>query len=641
MAERDPKDIAYFYVGPDGEIYENTENLPAKVLGGFKRFKDHYDPILRFAYDPVANKFYVQDDGTKAMLAARDQDTWDNVNKALRFLAEEYDATYVSTGYGDPPGTSVRRKLSQYQITWNYISRYMRDEFGMEPLDVDVCEFVPEDASQKDMTVVFSPGGGTCRGEEIKGPMFFVNKHMHKAKGRDESELNYGLINHMLVLHYMKNFEAINSQRPSMEQQISFASKWAKHNDDMGYELYAAIMSNDGEVVIGKAPSKAMNRVQNESMIRAKISEQYGDYQGPIVLFAYLPEQKQVVFQNYAPTDMADFEPYDKMLAEIKRTMSSAANVPEKDLVLSYEPSMASPFVSKASRYTVVWDYIQDYMAPRLGFEPQDITIVEMPVPMEGALAAFVKSATDEAEKAPEAKKYRISHGISVQYPFIMVDSRITNLGLKYHAIIHEYAHYVSHVLGLPVIPYSFKGGPDSASSHEERSQRFVEYIRHEDEQRAHFEQMLYMLMMGMQPGDVVDFFARREQLLERAEYRKILSRALEAYNARKKGSQAQQPPQEPTPAEPQQRQAALRKMPGVNDWWQIGLQETINKYRHDNDTSSHAERKKKRQPFNLKRVKDKGKSKHPSYEERLRVHHDKDHSAQKPMEVLLDENRI
>lgn len=626
-----PDEVQYFVIGPDNEVYLNRENLPADAIQKFKRFSEAAGWMpFRFAYDPRTRAFFVQDDQWKDGIDSGDHSTWELANKAMQYVAEAYGihTSEMRWRYGEPPNTAELRKLSQYGIAWAYIREYIHKEFGAEPLDLPIVEFVPgHEEEVPEQPAWFSPSGGTRADVSVSEPAIFIN--------RKSTETDYGHINQMLILIYLQNFEEITKSAPDFQKKMEMVGKWMEHMNSGSYEQYFAIIGQGGTQVF-KANNQQKNRIMDEESLRNDPSLK--GYKGPLILFSYLPVRNQLIFQNFHPEDMKKYPAYNQMLEDIKRKVTKAKGLTEDKLVLTYDDTMNSPFVTTISKYTMLWDYISKVLAPRAGIQPQDITVVEAPLSQSGSTRAmFVRDSEEEAEKLPEERNHRISYGITVPYPFIGVESRIRNLGEKYHALLHEYAHYVQKLKELPHIAYSFQGSISDAKSEEERNRRFIEYINNPLEQDAHLNQMVYMLRMGMQPREVLDFLAPKTSLLHRAEYRKILDQAMSIFQKEVGERQQFQEQQQPN-----QRTASLwQKTPGVNDWWYIGSLEQLTDTAHQNDKQDEVSTVQQ-EPYNLRKSKQPMVAQGPrSTEGLLEKKRDPEMGYMKSVEQLLRESQI
>jgi hypothetical protein len=392
------------------------------------------------------------------------------------------------------------------------------------------------------------------------------------------------------------------------------------------YEQYFAIWGPSGTQMF-RADEHQKSRIINEDSVRA--APGLRDYRGPLILFSYMPAREQIIFQNVHPDDMKEYEVYSRMLADIKSRVSKTKKIAEDKLIVTHDDTMNSPFVTTMSKQGVLWDYIKNFLAPTVGIEAKDIYVIEAPLSREGNIKAMFVRGPEEENDLPAMKEAKISHGISIPFPFIAVESRISNLGEKYHALLHEYAHYVQKLRDVPHIAYSFEGGINAGANDQERDRRFVEYINNPLEQDAHMRQMIYMLEMGMSPAEVLDFFAPRKSLLHRAEYGKIIDQAIKIY-ADNKAERRKKPADIQKPTE-----KTARLSPGINDWWYLGLQEQMNEAQHSNNPLAPTSK-----PYNLRKTKPVPSSAPKTTEGLLSLKHDKEMSYMKSAEQLLQESR-
>lgn len=616
--------VRYFIATGDGEVYENKQNLPLESLKKMKTFQGA-SGLFRFAYDPRNNTFYAQDEAWRKLVSSGDKHAWDLLNRAAKHVSEEFGARNPKSRWGDPPNSAVARRISQYGVAWNYIKNYIHKEFGTDPVDVMVVEFAPDMASKEERAVWFSQSGGKVGDISTNEPTIFVNRKKYML---DDGDIDFGVINQILMVSYLKHVKEIADTSPDQDKYEKVLGQWqSRLSGTGGYELYFAIWNN-GQTQIHRTNDLQRQRLLDENSLRKEPSMKGYPRTSPVIMFSFLPGQNQIIFQNQHPRDMERYPLYKQMLDDIKRTMSSIKQVPKDDLLTTYDPSANSPFVSKMSDYKIVWDYVTDVLAPKYHFSPTDISVIEMPLSDEGdKIAAFVRSPQEEMQESPKAQQYKISHGISVPYPFILLENRIANLGLKYHALLHEYQHFVQAIQNVEFVPYSYDMS-QSPSSSEEKQKRFIEYINNPLEQDAHLKQMIYMLEMGMAPKSVLDFFMPGQDMIARAEYGKILDKAVEAYDEERHAARTGM-----------EKTAGLEL--GINDWWHFGLQEQLNQSQHVNDITGPYRPSAK--PYNLKKKRQEPQiAKGPrTLEGLLATKHDTELNSMKSMEQLLREGQI
>lgn len=629
--------VQYLIAAEDGKVYLNKLNLPLESLKKMQRFQS-IGALLRFAFDPRNKTFYIQDPGWLKLYQEGDRGVAALVNRAAQYLQEMYGVRTLNQQWGEPPNSAILRKLSDYGVAWRQVMNFMQKEFKTDPVDVPVIEYIPEKNNQENDDITFSPDGADIGGVSTKEPCLVLNRNAYMSEGQPD----YGVINQDLTNAYFQLLEQITDTAASPEQKARIRSEWT--NDLLhkkgGYDVYFAVWTDKGTQIL-KTNDAQRNRVVNEATLRAEPGMKGYPKGYPLIIFSSVPGTPQLIFQNHHPQDLLQYPVYKQMLDDIKRIMSKDKSVAEDKLVLGYDSSSASPFITKMSNYKVLWDYITNFLAPRYKFEPQDIPVVEAPLSKDGMMkAVFLTSPTDEKTKAPLELEHRVSNGIVVPYPFIAVENRLPNLGMKYHALLHEYQHFVQQIQGIPFIGYSFQGGMNVGDL-QERQKRFIEYINNPLEQDAHLKQMIYMLEMGMTPGHIMDFFGANDSILAKANYGRLLEKAEKIYDDERQKARSVVHPPNPT-----QRTAGTSGTSestldlGINDWWYFGNLEALVSGVHQNDKQNPDVVPKVQKPYNLK-----DKKKAPegprATEGLLTPQHDDDLKYMKSVEQLLRENRI
>jgi hypothetical protein len=619
-ARQEKGDIEYFVIAPDGKVYSNPYNLSIQNIKAFKKFQDmsYEGQFYRFAFDPETDRFYIQDKEWREGMNLGDEDAWDNaLNPAIEFVKKKFGVKHPKKEFGDPANSATLNKLSNYNTAWDYLTEFLGREKLGTPNDAAVVEFFGDGSGEK---ISFHPDGFTHGNISTNSPTFAIDKSNFVSP---DGSLDYAKINHQLIFSAFRNMED-EKARNNVDYETMYNPR--------KYNVFFAGYSKNGPEV-RRADERQSERIQNEDTLRASLRtarcKECGEinngavtqcskcgvsdftyspeYTGPLVLFSYIPERKQLIFQNHQPEEMEQYSQYRELLEKIKSTMSSVYGVPEKELVLSFDPSSYTPFVSMMSSYKIVWNYIVNIMCPKTGKKPRDITVVEAPVPMKGAIAVFLSNQSSEEERTEGGTEYRISQGISVSYPFIMIDVRIKNAGLRFGAMIHEYKHFLD--IGDQT--------PERIPKYDNPDETFLAYIRHPDEQSAHYDQMFHALMMGMRPMDVLDMFAANGDLLHRAEYAKILDKAIVDYKEykKKRGNAIKTAGSLSSP-----------EIPVVMDWWYFEMQ------------SGRMSELTKDLQKEEEETRDVGKD---GLEALVSVHHDGQSGYLKPLEQLLQESRI
>jgi hypothetical protein len=662
----DSPEMQYYFAGPvedDGsrQVFVNKDNLPAETIEKFEKFKNQPFLPFRFAFDPKKNKVYIQDASWEKYIN-EGGDAWKLWNDVLAYVRDNLvkDERDLDWGYGEPPATGRLRKLSDYGQAWNYITEYISSEFKTPPVDVDVVEYVLDEGQPLE-SPFFSPKGGTKADITVNEPAIFISKPAGKR-------VDYIAINQSLITTYFAHFEEITKTSQDMEKKINLVAQMAEHYDSGGYDLYYAIPNTRSSCgfVVDKFPdihqpawkcpkcgkdnsftkiyeieTGQRNRIVSPDAVLSQPGME--DYRGPEpILFSYLPARNMLTFQNWHPNDMKQWKTYNQMYSDIMAYMTNEKSPDKKPPVEAFDDRALSPFVTKISSIRPLWDAIKK-LCKKNGITPKDVDVLETPLSKDmSTKAMFIFDPKQESEKIPDAQEARISRGIGLSEvgrpgdltpPYLAVESRISSVGEKYHAMFHEYVHFFQiSIQNMPHVPYSFKGGPNDATSEDERMARFIEYIRNEREHDAHMQQMLYMLENQWSPNEVLDWFADKRVPIARVEYRRILNDALREYRKEREerlGMAAE------TTKEPAQQKVASLYL-GVNDWWYMGLQENINEKQHYNDME---EGPPGIRPYNRKEQKK--IQPHGTTEELLHKKHDQEMSSQKTVEQLLRESQI
>lgn len=585
------QEITYWYSDPGGNIRENQDILPLSELEN--RHRDR--AIFRFAYDQRRQRIYIQDATFREAMAAGDQGAWQFVNNALRFLGSKFGAKFLDRAYGDPPG-SKKRVLSDYAPAWRYLSEFLREEMGTVPTNLVVCEYVDE--GHNEHLVSIEPPGRLCEGQRLKEPCIRLNRYAHKNKsvGPGDGDVDFLLLNELLTSYYLRNIERIADVTMDDTDLSSMEDVLVRHNDPMGYDLMFAHPEGQ-DVRIFKANDNEMDEEE--------IRENGLEHVEHVVLFSYEPNTKQIFFHNYTPMDMAKDDKLAKMLSEIKKLVSRSSKVPENEITYAFDPSLASPFISRLSRYRIPWLLGQEEYGDRL----KDLPVVEAPLAVEDGLAALVRSASEENQKAPRSRRYRVRHGMDVPYPFLLVDNRTQNLGLKYRGMLEAAVGEQQGQEPTPTLVQWAKADRD-----------FLMLVRQPDRAAKAKASMRFMLRMGMPRRHVLDFFAPRYALLKRAEYSKLLKQAWKE-----------------AVTQNMEKTAAIGPSYDVNSWWHIGLQEELNRSSH----TGEQDQKKAVEPFNLRSTKKRPAPKKKPYEALLDPQRDDELGYLKTTEQLLRESRI
>ena len=564
--------ITYFYALPDGTIKENRDNLPVDSVAAISR-QDGL--VLRVAYDSDANRVHIQDGSFRRLLAEGDRVAWHYLNQTLLFLRKNSGAKFPETAYGDPPGSFQKRMFSQYRKAWKRVKKYLEGEFGMAPADIEVFEYVPKPGFEGE-TSTFRPDANAI--------------YVNRFAGGTNGDADFREVNRLVGDTYLDRLDEIMSRFP----QLRFNERVARHKDTGGGEIMFATAGEQG-AAIHRTRGSEHPEVRDEAAIRQLKAMK--DYDGPIVIFQVVPP-KQVAILNFSSLEMSKDEKLKAILQEILSAAARFANASKEELVVTFEPSLSMPFITSVRRYEALADFIRTCVKDR----PEDVTVLELPLPVAGMAAAIPDSDT-EVRLCPDCQRYRAVRGMEVKYPFIAVDTRSSNVGLRLAAMAKAYCGLVGKEMP--------EFGAEDARDPENRSKIA--------------ESMAYMFAVGIGKKDAVDFFAQRGDYKDRASMWEIADEAWAG------------PPQKSAAAGRRVKTAEFALGIGINDWWYLGLQETMLRSKHTWDRPTpdayNLKDEKKRQP--------KVKVEEMVYDELLEPLRDKQMSAQKTMEQLLRESRI
>lgn len=562
------QEIRYFYADTNGVIQPNDENLPRTMLS------KHDGLVFRFAFVPESNRIHIQDAAFRDLLSQGDKKAWHFLNQALLFLESKFNARFLEKAYGDVPGSSNKRLLSQYRKAWAYLSRYAQEDLQMTLPDLNICEYCPLPGHEAE-TVVFSPRGGNCAGEVLKAPLLYVNRFL----GGPNGESDYGAINRAIASYYLHNLERIlKVVSPAMVRKLN--------REEPGHQLMFAIRDKDGKTRVSRAKKGDWNKLHDDrALLNAEGME---GYNGPLVVFYYIPEQRRIVLNCLMPAA----DPLKSMVEDMTEKISKAVYEPKNDISVTFSPEMCSPFVSKTSRYPIAWDAMASSGQP-----PSDLPVVEAPVSIEEGPAALISGHEAEDKRAPDSRRFRALNGLAVEYPFILMDSRAP-LGERLRAMLKELL----------------------ANKNEDPA---PEDMRTEPLRRKIEDRISFMFSMGMDRTQVVDLLVDKHDYERRAEVMAIAREVNRERATEEKHASAAKGV----------KVGGMGPGLGMNDWWYIGSQESLNRAQHTQD-------KPRTEPFNLK--KRRKQSHEPvTYEGLLDPKRDQEGAAQKTTEQLLRESLI
>lgn len=343
-----------------------------------------------------------------------------------------------------------------------------------------------------------------------------------------------------------------------------------RHADKHGYEGMVAVQTGGKTRVFKPKDPEALD----EFSMRAK--GMLGNYSGPVVVFSIHKDKKMVRLHNTMPSALAKTPVAKDLMSGIVGAAARLCGCPERDILMTFDPFLNAPFWGSVRKYGPLWSFLK--IAANSGGLLEDVKTLEIPLGFSDRLAIPVMTA--EREPA-ELRKFRILKGIEAEYPYIATDNRTMRLGTKLRDMAISYMELTGHKLKKP-----------------------------QDQDVASL--MSDLKEQGMQNGDILDFLSPTTDLARRFVIRKTLIASKDSKIV---------------------KTAGMGLGLEINDWWQYGLQEELDRSQHVNDGMDKGR-------FNLKKHKNKG-TKNKSLTELLSQSHDKEASAQKTTEQLLRETRI
>lgn len=587
-------DLRWFIADQHGKVFVNSQKLPLESLLEASQFAGD-SKLMRFVFIPDMNVLYIQDGREwHSQISDGDEDAWKILNSALWFIRNNFNAQ-PNLKYGDPPGSAAARKLSQFDQAWDKIKEYVHQEFEAAAKDIPVFEYTPTE--KIDVDVGFSAGGIKIGDLSSEGPTFLINLGIDIFGAPD-----YKKINSALVDRYLENIQSIHP------------SEWKTHIAGEG--LYFAIWHNGTRVF--RATHEQAGRLIDEDFLREEPS--LNGYSGPIILFSYDPKRNRILLRDTHHEELSQGDSLKGMLADIKRKIAKSHKASDSDMVMSHDDIAGRPFLTKISRQHILWDFIQDTLSGKAGFQPEDMPIIEGPLTKDRSIKAKLVNSPEDEQDIPLELALRAKHGVPVTYPFIAVESRLPTMGAKLHEILRVYAEKYQALQSVPMIELNFQKD-NVFQSKKDLSNKLDDGINLT-------EWMKYMLEMGMTKKSILDFFADRGNAGARGMYIMPLLKALDETRAARIERR-----------EPSQTKLASLDL-GINDWQFIGLQEALNSSQHVNDKQTQPAGGIK--PFNLKEKRQEQFSQGPrTMEGLLHKQHDREMNSMKSMEQLLRESQI
>jgi hypothetical protein len=531
-------------------------------LGAIKSLHGDEGTFLRFCLDLPGDTFYIQDESFRHAMSSGDPLAWGMLNSALAWADSKHGMRFPKRAFGDPPGSSVRRRLSQYSKAWEYLSDFLSSEFSSDPGDMDVTEYIPDGSD--DRTVFLGDDGVR------------VNRYMNRSwesTGKATGDVDYGLINDEVVAFLLSNAKELSGRFPE-------AFGWL---DRAGPESYFACR-------VGGKPRAFKAGDHDENSIRERAGLPASE---AVIMFTVNPKEREICLGNCMPSFVRE---HDQELSDsILSMVSGSIGASTSSVFMTFSPGLSRPFMSKLSRHRVVWESISS-----MGWPTVDVPVMDVPL-KSGNGAALIRSNDEEEALVPGLARYRVTHGMEAEYPYIAADVRLRPAD-KARAMLQEYAKLVPEA-------------NDEASRLPPG--KFMAAMRDPSRRKRAVATMKHLMAMGMSESEALDVMAGYDDLLKRAEYRRMLAESKNTKVA--------------------SRVADMGPGLGINDWWSMGLQEDINRTQHTN--GKPPEPSKKPKPYNRRKTTDAPSSR--PLGGLLEKQHDKNAPAQKSVEQLLRESRV
>lgn len=539
--------LIHYVFSPDGNAFDNPEVLPLDGL-------PHGQSALRACLDTDARKIWIMDESARKSIM--EGPGWELLNLALMGMDQRHGLRFLDREYGCPPNLNVPRTLSRYPA-WTRIVKFMRDEFNSDPVDVAVVEH--SDPGQPD--IAFIPG---------QQPFISANRATFKS---ERGDCSFHAMSNALFRYYLRNLEQIMTSYP--EAWRSFGPRYQRWKGKSLLDVFFAVDGPEGLRVFKMPMDEGGAPTKQEEVEKATGS--------PYIMFVHDPDSRNIVVLNCIPRDTCPTA-HDEgaMVEKLVERIAKSSDLRPEEMILTFDPALAKPFVSNLSSYIIVKDILDE--AKWIG---QDIRVVEAPIDIKDD-ATIIPSPEEEDSRSPSSKRYRAVNGINVQYPFLLVDSRIRSWGKKIKAMLDA------------LCP-----GHDPLSKLCEEDFCKLARGRLRDELKTRMD---YLMEMGLDKRSTLDLMAG-PNMVRRAELREIMESCKIATAS---------------------RTADLGPELQINDWWYIGLQETLNQASHKDETP-------KPQSYNLRRM----RASTTTTEDMLRRKHDKEMSFYKSMEQLLRESQI
>lgn len=553
----------FFFVGSDGIVRKNNENMPLDILK--KKYITNDELIFRFIFDKQNNTLFIQDESFRDRISMGDNLCWNMLNQSLLELEKQTGLRLPNRKFGDPVDSGIIRKLSDYKSAWEKISLFFNNEFNVNPIDILVYEYVPTKGNNiKDIMMIYPQT--EIENITINECGIAINRLINKKDMYKEKDVSFETLCNVLFCFYLENIKEIMSSINTKES-LSILSKIQE--DNKSYNNMFAIYENN------KTRIFEINNKNEHLFSNLKIRKSLKNYDGPIILFCFDNSQNTVIIKNYLISCIINNNIGKKILNDIIDFMSKVFKVDKQNILVSFDTSFGLPHINKIRNIFPLWEIIaQKYT------DPINIDIIETPFLHNGSKSVLINNSDDEDLKSPKLKAFRSIRGISISYPFIAVNNLISR-GKIISEILKTYNDLRQE------------------KEKEPSGEKLILFLNNKEKREKIKYQMSCLIMMGIKLKDILDIYSDQSSLIKRAEFRNILDEVVLSMNDKK---------------------MIYASLPiGINDWWRLSVQEGLNQEKN--------EKPKIPKPFNLKKTKENPSREPLSIEKMLERSHDQSQS--------------
>lgn len=330
---------------------------------------------------------------------------------------------------------------------------------------------------------------------------------------------------------------------------------------------------------------KEKTRIFNgkDNLNEEKIKKSITNYKGPVVIFDLDNGCKKICFRNKMHSDFSEGQ-LKPIYEDVINSCAKLLKVKKSDLFSSFDHRLSTGFISKLSRFPIPWHILRE-----ASDTINDIPVVMLPFDSD---IKIIKNSDEEDDKS---KLFRATRGEDVEYPFLSIPHGMGK-GKMFRGIID---HCLSFCHG---------GDYEQKLSEEE----FLDFL--EKTKPTAKKDMQFLIGMGLSKKDVLDFFAKEFNLFKRAEYRKIYEEVIDEMSEIK---------------EVKRVMASMGKGLQINEHY-VAIQDYINNAKHTTPNDKPIVEQPPKRHISPR-----------SYEQLLRMKHDKEMSSMKTTEQLLRESEL